>query len=790
MIAHPTAKELTERLGGRWHDSIHRGRGQCPAHDDASSSLDIIDKDGKTLFICRAGCTQESVLGALRDLGLWHQPDGKANRKHQARKIVETYDYELDTGELHFQVVRYAPKDFRQRRPDGNGGWIWNAPPTRHHIPYRLPEVLEAIANETTVFIVEGEKDVDNVAKLGVVATCNACGAGNWHQEHAAHLKGADVVIVPDNDTPGQQHGEDVAASLQGIAKRVRKLILPDLPPKGDLSDWIVAGGTPEQLWALVEQAPDWPPACYAEIPGLVSSSIEKQTNRHDIEAEAEWPDPILLPTGLLPVAPFDYEMLPEKVRHWVEDVSERMQCPPDYVAVTVVAALGSLIGRKVSIRPKLEDDWAVVSNVWGLLIGPPGIMKSPAQSDGLRPIKMLAATAREAFKLAKAEYDIKSAEAKARTENAKKQAAKILTKDKAATIADLLKPHNPDGEEPTPRRYITTNATYEALAELIQQNPNGLLVDRDEMLALLDWLDEEGHADERGFYLSGWNGDTPYTVDRIGRGLDLHCDAVCISMIGGTQPARISQYMAHVRRGRRGNDGLIQRFGLIVWPDIPMTWSNIDRKPNREGRDSAFQAFRMLDTLDWRVIGGRRDRGMGGDEEGLPFVRLCQEAHDRFVVWRTELEHRLRKGEMDPMMESHLAKYRKLIPGLALTIHLTDGGTGEVGDAAVEKAIKWAAYLETHAARTYASTTIASSDAARAIIAKIRSGHLKEQFGSREIVRAQWSMLRDSETIHAALQLLVDHEWLDAAKVETGGRKATVYTVNPKAVQRENAQQ
>ena len=107
---------------------------------------------------------------------------------------------------------------------------------------------------------------------------------------------------------------------------------------------------------------------------------------------------------------------------------------------------------------------------------------------------------------------------------------------------------------------------------------------------------------------------------------------------------------------------------------------------------------FQALDTLDWRVIGAKRDRGAGGDEEGLPYLRLSQEAHDLFVAWRSTLEHRLRQGGMDSMIESHLAKYRKLVPGLALITHLVDGGRGEVSKTAIEKALKWVAYLETHA--------------------------------------------------------------------------------------------
>ena len=263
---------------------------------------------------------------------------------------------------------------------------------------------------------------------------------------------------------------------------------------------------------------------------------------------------------------------------------------------------------------------------------------------------------------------------------------------------------------------------------------------------------------------------DTPYTVDRIGRGLDLHVEAVCLSMVGGTQPARISQYLAQVRRGGRGNDGLIQRFSLMVWPDISPAWTNVDRKPDTDAAKAAFHTFQALDALDWHAIGASRDRGVGGDEEGLPYLRLSGEAHDLFVAWREGLEYRLRQGDLDSLLESHLAKYRKLVPGLALIAHLVDTGKGAVSATAMEKALRWAAYLETHAARVYASSSVAAADAAHAIIAKVRSGHLKQQFGSREIIRAQWSRLRDRETVQAALQLLVDHDWLSVTKVEDLG--------------------
>jgi putative DNA primase/helicase len=252
--------------------------------------------------------------------------------------------------------------------------------------------------------------------------------------------------------------------------------------------------------------------------------------------------------------------------------------------------------------------------------------------------------------------------------------------------------------------------------------------------------------------------------------------------MIGGTQPARISQYLAQVKRGGRGNDGLIQRFGLMVWPDASPTWRNVDRKPNAAARNTAFKAFEALDVLDWRAIGAQRER-VRGDEYGLPYLRLSREAHDLLLDYRTKLEHRLRQGELDPMLEAHLAKYRKLVPGLALTIHLADGGKGEVSATAVGKALNWAAYLETHAARVYASYNIAATEAAHAVIAKIKKGDLRPPFGSREVWRPKWSRLTDTDTVHAALQLLVDYDWLNSTKVETLGRTATVFTVNPKVL-------
>jgi hypothetical protein len=513
----------------------------------------------------------------------------------------------------------------------------------------------------------------------------------------------------------------------------------------------------------------------------------EERKAREGDSIKKGWPDPHPLPSTLLPVESFDFDLLPNKLRARCADVSERMQCPADFVGVSLMAAAGSMIGRKVGIRPKDRDDWTVIANQWALLIGRPGILKSPAMEEALRPLKRLSVRAETEFKTAQANYQATAKVAKLRADVAHKEAAKQLAKDALADVSSLLK-IVPQEEEPTLKRYIANDTNVASLGVLLQQNPNGLLVFRDELVSLLDALDREENVAERGFYLTGWQGDSRYTFDRIGRGLHLSIDGICLSLLGSTQPGRIAQYLSNAVRGGRGDDGLIQRFGLLVWPEVSGKWQNVDRWPDKEARDCAFGIFDRLDKLDWRAIGAKRDMGAGGEEEGLPYLRFGTDAHDIFADWRANLERRLRTGELHPALESHLAKYRKLVPSLALICHLADGGTGPVGVDSIKRGIAWANYLESHGRRAYGSATAAEADTARLILAKIKAGQLNAAgFSSREVWRPGWSRLTDSEAVKAGLAMLVEYDHLTARRVETEGRTAVVYAANPKALKSES---
>ncbi|MHB9023141.1 MAG: phage/plasmid primase, P4 family [Armatimonadota bacterium] len=234
---------------------------RCPAHADRKPSLSVTEKDGRVLLHCHAGCRAEEVTRALglelRDL--FTQPPASSFSRKPTERVVAAYEYHDAAGAVRYQVVRLEPKGFRQRRPNGNGGWIWNLQGVEPLL-YRLPWVRSAAAHGGQVFIVEGEKDVCALKTGGLIATCNSGGAGKWQPGFADELRGAQVVILPDNDAPGRAHALEVAESLYGKAASVKIFALPDLPEKGDVSDWLADGHTCRQLIDLAEDAPAWTP--------------------------------------------------------------------------------------------------------------------------------------------------------------------------------------------------------------------------------------------------------------------------------------------------------------------------------------------------------------------------------------------------------------------------------------------------------------------------------------------------------------------------------------------------
>ena len=497
--------------------------------------------------------------------------------------------------------------------------------------------------------------------------------------------------------------------------------------------------------------------------------------------AAATLVQPVPLSASLAPVKPFDPAWLPSPFRPWISDIAERMQCPPEFPAVAAMAALSSVAGRRFCIQPKaLDESYTEFPHLWAMLIGNPSLMKSPAMQATMRPLRAMEKEAFRVFDELERERKAAEIEAKIKRSNLEKRAKKADEKGEGFDFASLIQE---DGESAPCRRFIVNDASIEALGEVLRHNLNGTLLYQDELAGLLAMLDKDGNQSLRAFLLQAWSGKEGFTFDRIGRGTR-RIEACALSVLGSIQPGVIAHHVLAANGTGEGADGFMQRFSLMVWPDINPSWKDIDRPLDQQAEETAAATFRTLENMTPEVL---LDMGARSGRDGIPTFQFAQDAQERFSEWREVLEHRLRSGTMAPAFEAHLGKYRKLVPALAVLIHVAEGQPGSVALSALERALSFADCLESHAARLYGSGVMAECDAAKALLQKLRAGDtgLPDKFTAREVKRRGWTHLTSSGEVEAACELLVDHHWLIATPqptTGTGGRPTMFYSLNPLA--------
>ena len=483
----------------------------------------------------------------------------------------------------------------------------------------------------------------------------------------------------------------------------------------------------------------------------------------------ASWPKPRPIKVALPAVQSFEPDMLPEALRGYVFDVADRQQSPADFAAVTAMCGLAAALGNKVRIRPKQNDDWMVVPNLWGAIIGRPSAMKSPAMSSALAPLYALQDSMRERWQSELKEASVDDVLASIDARDAKKRAAKAVKDGDRSAARELLAGISAgDDEEPRCPRLIVNDASVEKLGELLNENPRGLLLVRDELPGFLARMEAEEHASERAFYLEAFNGDGRFTYDRIGRGT-VAIENCTLSLIGGVQPSRLAPIVHGALSGAR-NDGLIQRLQLAVWPDDMGNWQWVDRRPDTIARDDYERAFRHLNDLD-----------LGDGERGYSLLRFTDDAQEMFREWMTEIQGEARADRLSPTLESHLLKMPKTISSLALIFELIEGNASAVGAKATARALDWSDYLRSHANRIYSAGQTLVEDGARLILERRRQ--LPENFSARDVQRKQWTMLTERDAVGAALDMLVATAHCRELPAEPhlrGGRPTSLYVWNP----------
>jgi putative DNA primase/helicase len=520
-----------------------------------------------------------------------------------------------------------------------------------------------------------------------------------------------------------------------------------------------------------LEQHPD----VLRTVEGVPWDSISGETVQRSGSDAAEalasdsWPEPEPLGGELPTVQACDIALLPESLRPLVEDTAERMQVPLDYPAVAAVLCLAGATNRRATIQPKAEDtSWVVVPNLWGGIIAQPGLMKSPVISTITQPLTRIEA-------LWRAEYESTVSNYKQQQEETELRQSAWREQYKASQKSGKMAPVRPDDSIASPicQRLITQDATFESLHQIMSENPAGVFVIRDELTGWLAGLDRQGREGERAFYLSAWNGDTPHTIDRVGRG-SVHVSACCLTLLGGIQPARLRGYLVDALQDGPLNDGLLQRFQVLIYPDIPQNWRYVDRAPCPEAIATAEQIYHRL---------------AHADVAQPPRFRFDRDAQELFVAWLSDLEGKLRGVGLHPALVSHLAKYRSLMPSLALLFELADGGIETVSLQHAQQAAALCDYLESHAQRIYSMLIAPERQAAAELGRRLTAGwkHSEGTFTVRDVERNNWSGLTTPEAVRRVLPILEDAGWVRLAELERQGkgRPSELYLINAKIARR-----
>jgi hypothetical protein len=544
--------------------------------------------------------------------------------------------------------------------------------------------------------------------------------------------------------------------------------------------DRLVETAAKREIWMAASKAAD--ESLNGKLPDDISRDLRAVLDRISTDPKGlrRWPEPKPLTGGRMTAPKLRKNMLPAAIAPWLVDISERLQVPLDFAAIPALVSLATVIGSKVRIRPKQYDDWTVVCNLWGAIIGDPGLLKSPTIEQATKPLRRLIAQREAEHKERMKQFALDAeAEAERKRDLQKQIKAAIAEKQDPTTLrmqllGDELQP-------PVEKRYMVNDATVEKLGELLAENTNGLLMFRDELTGWLRTLDQPKNANERAFYLEAWNGGQPYTYDRIGRGTT-RIPNTTMSVVGGIQPGPLVDYLAAANANGVGADGLIQRFQLAIWPDDPGPYVHIDRWPDTDAKNKAFRIFEYLDSME--PSKERFDKV----EAKYAFLRFELQAQGLFNDWYTELQNRVRSETSDPAFRSHMAKFGSLFASLALVFHLCEvADCTEIPDvslAATKMALHWCDYLESHARKIYGLQVAEADESVKRLAVRLKAGEIENGFQVRHLQHKRWQGLSKAEEISSALSLLCDANWLEQIEVESlvrGGKPKVRYQINPR---------
>ncbi len=764
-------EEIKAYFAGNWTGfysqflELHNGNGDeykaiCPFHDDSDPSLSVNNKTGQYhCFGCDASGDAFSFYGELKGISSF---DGQVRgiaadfnimgsngkKKSGPGRIVKTYDYMNEEGAILYQAVRMEPKDFRQRQPDGNGGWTWSVKNV-DKVLYRLPELLQA----DQVIVVEGEKDVDNIFTLGMVATTNVGGAGKWQSSYSETLRGKDVVILPDNDEPGRKHADKVAEALRGIAKSIKIIELPGLPEKGDVSDWIDAGGTKEVLHELIGQADEW-------MPGQEQSG-------------QEWGSPILLDDYQVPA--FDVE-LPGILGEMSAATSAATETPIELAVAMALGTVATAIHGKMVVQVK--PGHIEPTNFFLVAALDPSNRKSAVNSTMTKPLTMWEAGQRDLLSARIKQVESENMSKDARIKALRGKYGKAKPDQVEAIQEDIFNLEM--GMEEVPKVYRTwaQDITPERLGTMLSNNGDRMAIISTEggIFEIIGGRYSNG-IPNLDVFLQGYSGDA-LRVDRGSRE-PLFVENPALSIVLSPQP-EVLRAIGEKKtfRGR----GLLARFWYFI-PVSNLGYRTLETAPIPEGVRDGWKDL-IYTLLDIKPQTDERN-------QIEPYIiKLDRAAYAEWFDFAMMVEVEMREGGRF----EHITDWAGKLPGgaarVAGVLHCVKnpqqpwGTPIDVGT--MKQSLDLAAVASSHAEVAFnlmgADVAI---EGAKKVWRWVEGGRF-ESFTKRDSFQALRGTFPRVSDLEIPLDVLEERNYIAGATAKggpQGGRPSITYTVNPEII-------
>ena len=682
---------------------------RCPAHDDGRPSLQIArGENGNCLVKCYASCESASIVKSM-DMTMAELFADYGQKKHQPERksasfsrVVARYDYFDEGRNLIYQVRRLENKQFPQYRPDGKNGWIAGLSRETRRLLFRLPELLEADLVDP-VFVVEGEKDVLNLVKLGLVATSKSGGSnGVWPKDLNRHFQGRHVIVIPDNDEAGRASADGICRQLKAVAKSLKLLDLAHywdgMPVKADVSDWLEkAAGNRAKLLELVGKTPEW------EFADSETDDLSESDDISDVLIQNPFP---------ITALPYEWALIGA-------NCAEACNVDPSGFGVLMLAVAAGMVGGAAKMR--CRQTWEESLALWCLLVGESGTGKTTV-------IDFLKSVHDEIDYENITEFKRRFATWKSDSDDYQK------AKRKRSGVPDDIRDPGPEPQCP---RLAVQDATVESLIPILASNEAGLTLINDELsgwLAGFGGYNKGRAAADMAFFNQAYSG-TSYRNDRKGNGCTF-LRRPLLSICGGVQPGMMAQVMSSEHK----SSGLLARV-LIAWPPKRIIeWS--DREVDWGTREDYKQlVMRLLMFRKSRIRPAHHqgehcwqgDSNLTGEVDPVAF-EFTDDALGRFKEYFNQLG--LEAGDFTGDLSSAWAKLRGMTMRIAGVLHLMEWASSKaelepspfVTLETLENAIMIVDWLKSQTKKLYAA--FANNDP---------TATLKRQQQDREVAETEW---------------------------------------------------